>query len=42
MQITGFPVFILPNFSLSFNLELISLTFHLDEFNVNIFASIQT
>ena len=41
MQISDFFVFILPNFSLSLNLELISKTFDLDEFNFNLFASIQ-
>ena len=41
MQISDFFVFILSNFPLSLNLELISITFDLHEFNVNLFASIQ-
>ena len=41
MQISDLSAFILPNFPLSLNLELISITFDLNEFNVNLFASIQ-
>ena len=41
MQILDFSVFILPNFPLSLNSELIGIKFDLDEFNVNLFASIQ-
>ena len=41
MQISEFSVVIMPNFSLSLNLELIRTTFDLDEFNVSLFASIQ-
>ena len=40
MQISDFFVFILSNFPLSLNLKLISITFDLDGFNVNLFASI--
>ena len=41
LQISDFSVFILPNFSLSLYSELISVTYDVDEFNINLFASIQ-
>ena len=40
MRISDFSVFILPNFPLSLKLELIGITFDINEFNANLFASI--
>ena len=42
MQISKFSVFIFSKFSLFLNLELIRITFDLAEFNVNLFAYIQS